>query len=190
MLWNLLTLASGCVWWMWHKSEVRLSTDLCCIHLGAGANLYTEYIFRFLQFDYRFCVFFLFSRYCSMTYIVDQLFPPIKYDEVPVEFSNFNYWRDPIPDLPELDTALVPASTKVDIATLRPIPEKWIMKRSKRIANNAKHTLTLLYSLYRHAYITYLIPLWSFLLGCTSSWHLCDYPWVENCLANRTNYAT
>ncbi|KAH8394814.1 hypothetical protein KR222_006532 [Zaprionus bogoriensis] len=59
-----------------------------------------------------------------MTYIVDQLFPPVKHDEVAVEFSNFNYWRDPIPDLPELETALVPASTKVDTATLRPIPEK------------------------------------------------------------------
>ncbi|XP_070070200.1 phosphatidate phosphatase LPIN3 isoform X3 [Drosophila takahashii] len=66
------------------------------------------------------------SSYCSMTYIVDQLFPPVKHDEASAEFSNFNYWRDPIPDLeiPELETALVPPSSKVDIATLRPIPEK------------------------------------------------------------------
>nr|NP_001097228.1 lipin, isoform B [Drosophila melanogaster]NP_001188882.1 lipin, isoform K [Drosophila melanogaster]ABV53728.1 lipin, isoform B [Drosophila melanogaster]ADI80335.1 lipin isoform K [Drosophila melanogaster]ADV37131.1 lipin, isoform K [Drosophila melanogaster] len=66
------------------------------------------------------------SSYCSMTYIVDQLFPPVKLDEASAEFSNFNYWRDPIPDLeiPELETALVPPSTKVDMATLRPIPEK------------------------------------------------------------------
>ncbi|KQS70882.1 phosphatidate phosphatase LPIN3 isoform X3 [Drosophila erecta] len=66
------------------------------------------------------------SSYCSMTYIVDQLFPPVKHDEASAEFSNFNYWRDPIPDLeiPELETALVPPSTKVDMATLRPIPEK------------------------------------------------------------------
>ncbi|XP_034108587.1 phosphatidate phosphatase LPIN3 isoform X3 [Drosophila albomicans] len=63
------------------------------------------------------------SSYCSMTYIVDQLFPPVKHDEVAVEFSNFNYWRDPIADLPELDTELVPPS-KLDSATLRPIPEK------------------------------------------------------------------
>ncbi|KAI8128683.1 hypothetical protein CVS40_1920 [Lucilia cuprina] len=43
--------------------------------------------------------------YCSMTYIVDQLFPPIKPDEVAaVEFSHFNYWRDPIP---EIDLTLV-----------------------------------------------------------------------------------
>lgn len=61
-----------------------------------------------------------------MTYIVDQLFPPVKHDEVDIEFSNFNYWRDPIPDLPELDTELV-APNKLDIATLRPIPEKWII---------------------------------------------------------------
>ncbi|XP_026842791.1 phosphatidate phosphatase LPIN3 isoform X5 [Drosophila persimilis] len=66
------------------------------------------------------------SSYCSMTYIVDQLFPPVKLDEAATEFSNFNYWRDPIPDLviPELETALVPPSPNVDKATLRPIPEK------------------------------------------------------------------
>uniref|UniRef100_A0A1I8P291 phosphatidate phosphatase n=1 Tax=Stomoxys calcitrans TaxID=35570 RepID=A0A1I8P291_STOCA len=40
------------------------------------------------------------SSYCSMTYIVDQLFPPIKADEAAAfEFSNFNYWRDPIPEI-------------------------------------------------------------------------------------------
>ncbi|XP_023036870.1 phosphatidate phosphatase LPIN3 isoform X4 [Drosophila willistoni] len=66
------------------------------------------------------------SSYCSMTYIVDQLFPPVKHNEANVEFSNFNYWRDPIPDLdiPELETELVPPSNKIEIATLRPIPEK------------------------------------------------------------------
>ncbi|XP_068144337.1 phosphatidate phosphatase LPIN3 isoform X5 [Drosophila tropicalis] len=66
------------------------------------------------------------SSYCSMTYIVDQLFPPVKHNEANVEFSNFNYWRDPIPDLdiPELETELVPPSNKTEIATLRPIPEK------------------------------------------------------------------
>ncbi|XP_037717928.1 phosphatidate phosphatase LPIN2 isoform X4 [Drosophila subpulchrella] len=66
------------------------------------------------------------SSYCSMTYIVDQLFPPVKHDEASAEFSNFNYWRDPIPDLeiPELETALVPPSSKVETTTLRPIPEQ------------------------------------------------------------------
>ncbi|KRG04414.1 phosphatidate phosphatase LPIN3 isoform X2 [Drosophila mojavensis] len=63
------------------------------------------------------------SSYCSMTYIVDQLFPPVKHDEVDIEFSNFNYWRDPIPDLPELATELV-APKKTDAAALKTIPEK------------------------------------------------------------------
>lgn len=34
-----------------------------------------------------------------MTYIVDQLFPPINDIEESVEFSNFNYWREPVPEL-------------------------------------------------------------------------------------------
>lgn len=34
-----------------------------------------------------------------MTYIVDQLFPPINDTEESVEFSNFNYWREPVQDL-------------------------------------------------------------------------------------------
>lgn len=34
-----------------------------------------------------------------MTYIVDQLFPPINDIEESVEFSNFNYWREPVQDL-------------------------------------------------------------------------------------------
>lgn len=67
-----------------------------------------------------------------MTYIVDQLFPPVKHDEVAIEFSNFNYWRDPIPDLPELETALVPPN-KLDTATLRPIPEKWIIHNQTQL---------------------------------------------------------
>uniref|UniRef100_A0A1A9WP08 phosphatidate phosphatase n=1 Tax=Glossina brevipalpis TaxID=37001 RepID=A0A1A9WP08_9MUSC len=54
--------------------------------------------FKLLQISLR-----LRLRYCSMTFIVDQLFPPIKPDEVAaIEFSHFNYWRDPIPEL-ELD---------------------------------------------------------------------------------------
>lgn len=36
-------------------------------------------------------------RYSSMTYIVDQLFPPNNSQEETFnEFSNVNYWRDPI----------------------------------------------------------------------------------------------
>ena len=46
-----------------------------------------------------------------MTYIVDQLFPPIRDDEGAVEYSNFNYWRDPIP---ELDLVLDNSSTETN----------------------------------------------------------------------------
>ncbi|KAJ6642275.1 Phosphatidate phosphatase LPIN2 [Pseudolycoriella hygida] len=38
-------------------------------------------------------------QYCNMTYIVDQLFPPINDIEESVEFSNFNYWREPVQEL-------------------------------------------------------------------------------------------
>lgn len=31
-----------------------------------------------------------------MAYIVDQLFPPINDKEESVEFSNFNFWREPV----------------------------------------------------------------------------------------------
>lgn len=39
-----------------------------------------------------------------MTYIVDHLFPPIKFDEQEADsydhfYTSFNYWRDPIGDL-------------------------------------------------------------------------------------------
>lgn len=39
------------------------------------------------------------SSYRNMAYIVDQLFPPVNYKEESVEFSNFNYWRDPVLDI-------------------------------------------------------------------------------------------
>lgn len=149
----------------------RLHSNLCCIHLGVGTGQTLKFN-RFNPFVYRF--YFFCFRYCSMTYIVDQLFPPIKYDEVAVEFSNFNYWRDPIPELPELETALVPPSTKVDISTLRPIPEKWINKWKP----NATQTQTYEYSIsiiYTYFIHTYLILLWSFLFCCTSSRDLFDY---------------
>lgn len=35
-----------------------------------------------------------------MAYIVDQLFPPIKHiEEEDSEFTSFNYWREPVPDI-------------------------------------------------------------------------------------------
>ncbi|XP_055614352.1 phosphatidate phosphatase LPIN3 [Uranotaenia lowii] len=40
------------------------------------------------------------STYANMAYIVDQLFPPIKHlEEEDIEFTSFNYWRDPVPDI-------------------------------------------------------------------------------------------
>lgn len=44
------------------------------------------------------------SSYCSMAYIVDQLFPPVNGTDAtdgPIEFSNVNYWRDPLPEVGE-----------------------------------------------------------------------------------------
>ncbi|XP_053689451.1 phosphatidate phosphatase LPIN3 [Sabethes cyaneus] len=40
------------------------------------------------------------STYANMAYIVDQLFPPIKHiEEEDSEYTSFNYWRDPVPDI-------------------------------------------------------------------------------------------
>lgn len=53
-----------------------------------------------------------------MTYIADQLFPPINTIEESVEFSNFNYWREPVLELDDFklttsgDTAAHDASTQ------------------------------------------------------------------------------
>ncbi|XP_031847778.1 phosphatidate phosphatase LPIN isoform X2 [Nomia melanderi] len=42
------------------------------------------------------------SSYSNMSYIVDHLFPAWRVDAAD-EFSNFVYWRDPIPELPSLE---------------------------------------------------------------------------------------
>lgn len=34
-----------------------------------------------------------------MAYIVDQLFPPVNDREESVEFSSFNFWREPVADI-------------------------------------------------------------------------------------------
>ncbi|XP_052861602.1 phosphatidate phosphatase LPIN2 [Anopheles cruzii] len=40
------------------------------------------------------------STYSNMAYIVDQLYPPIKHmEEEDNEFTSFNYWREPVPDI-------------------------------------------------------------------------------------------
>ncbi|XP_058458480.1 phosphatidate phosphatase LPIN3 isoform X2 [Malaya genurostris] len=50
------------------------------------------------------------STYANMAYIVDQLFPPIKHiEEEDSEFTSFNYWRNPVPDI-ELNIELPSSS--------------------------------------------------------------------------------
>ena len=51
-----------------------------------------------------------------MTYIVDQLFPPLKDDEGSIEFSNFNYWREPVVEL-LLDVDVVSAAAATALIT-------------------------------------------------------------------------
>lgn len=41
------------------------------------------------------------STYSSMTYIADQLFPPVNGTDGSIEFSNVNYWREPLPEIDE-----------------------------------------------------------------------------------------
>lgn len=48
-----------------------------------------------------------------MAYIVDQLFPPVNDREESVEFSSFNFWREPVEDVNcdnLLDASLLNAS--------------------------------------------------------------------------------
>lgn len=74
-----------------------------------------------------------------MTYIVDQLFPPIiKQDEEDyIEYTSFNYWRDPVNDF-ELDLPVSspsPTPENGNLNTSQPIqlskplatiPENWL----------------------------------------------------------------
>lgn len=36
-----------------------------------------------------------------MTYIVDQLFPPVMFEDLEenIEYTSFNYWREPVSDV-------------------------------------------------------------------------------------------
>lgn len=47
-----------------------------------------------------------------MAYIVDQLFPPLQSEESveDIEYSSFNYWRDPVADLVDIDLSIANAS--------------------------------------------------------------------------------
>lgn len=53
-----------------------------------------------------------------MTDLVDQMFPPI-HRKWATEYTDFNYWRDPLPDvdLPDLDVPLSPALSAVSDAS-------------------------------------------------------------------------
>lgn len=54
--------------------------------------------------------------YCSLIDIADHLFPPIRENEEDMskydEYSNFNFWRDPVCDIP-IDDLLLNTSSSV-----------------------------------------------------------------------------
>lgn len=56
------------------------------------------------------------STYHNMAYIVDQLFPPVNDREESVEFSSFNYWREPVLDVGDCDQLLDASSTAISSA--------------------------------------------------------------------------
>lgn len=60
-----------------------------------------------------------------MAYIVDQLFPPLRDDQPAIEYSNFNYWRDPVADFQlELELNQLNASQAKEVnKSLPTIPE-------------------------------------------------------------------
>lgn len=47
-----------------------------------------------------------------MAYIVDQLFPPLQSEEnvEDIEYSSFNYWRDPVAELVDIDLNIANSS--------------------------------------------------------------------------------
>jgi phosphatidate phosphatase LPIN len=76
--------------------------------------LYTFYNPMFLKWV---VVLFLCCSYSNMSYIVDQMFPPPP-EDTSEDFSNFIYWRDPIPDL-VVDAHLHAAETAIVIEETR-----------------------------------------------------------------------
>lgn len=56
-----------------------------------------------------------------MAYIVDQLYPPIKHiEEEDNEYTSFNYWREPVPEIDFNNTG----DTSSNHATARPLSGK------------------------------------------------------------------
>lgn len=81
-----------------------------------------------------------------MAYIVDQLFPPIQNDEEYIEYSSFNYWRDPVFDIPELDlnlsdTAAAVAATVAVVAGGNGNAEQPSSGRTTPNSNSSTHIL-------------------------------------------------
>lgn len=67
-----------------------------------------------------------------MTYIVDQLFPPIKFtdEDDDIEYTAFNFWRDPVTDVDDIDMSghSTPTNTSLKEIQSKPlatIPENW-----------------------------------------------------------------
>lgn len=80
-----------------------------------------------------------------MTYIVDQLFPPIKPDEAAAfEFSNFNYWRDPIPEIDLFleDSANTTAGTATNSSSSSTLNNSAVSDNNSTL-NAASHSKTL-----------------------------------------------
>lgn len=66
-------------------------------------------------------------RYRSMTCIVDQLFPPVSERDVAIEFTDWNYWREPMLDLDDAmlqclysDHCIVPVVGNAALAVATP----------------------------------------------------------------------
>lgn len=57
-----------------------------------------------------------------MAYIVDQYFPPINDREESVEFSSFNYWREPVLDIDNCDHLLGSNATPSNLITQNQLP--------------------------------------------------------------------
>lgn len=55
-----------------------------------------------------------------MAYIVDQLFPPVNDREESVEFSSFNYWREPVLDISDCDQLLDATMANLSAQSITP----------------------------------------------------------------------
>jgi phosphatidate phosphatase LPIN len=57
-----------------------------------------------------------------MSYIVDQMFPPPP-EDTSEDFTNFIYWRDPIPDLVvDTDLQIAETASAKEVARMKSMP--------------------------------------------------------------------